>query len=129
MRIVATALLTVALAACGGSESEFDPASPVADDIQLLVERIDALHPAPWHAISEADFREAADDLANRSGRLDFNQLLVELMRLTALLGERDGHSGVFPLDDHARRLHLLPIRLYEFTDGFFVVGSVGHPE
>jgi hypothetical protein len=131
VRIVAAAVSALALAACGGSGGgdSVDPTQLVARDIERLVERIDAVHPDPWHAISEPDFREAAEELAGRAGRLGFDELLVELMRLTALLGERDGHSGVFPLDLHPRRLHLLPIRLYEFTDGFFVVDSIGHPE
>ena len=48
-------------------------------------------------------------------------------MRLVALVSQRDGHTGIFPLDHgHRRRLHLYPLRLYEFADGMYVVGG-GH--
>jgi Peptidase family S41 len=44
-------------------------------------------------------------------------------MRLAALVSPRNGHTGIFPLDPaHRRRLHLYPLRLYEFSDGVFVV-------
>lgn len=49
-------------------------------------------------------------------------------MRLGALLGERNGHSGVFALDEHAEPLHFYPLQLYEFDDGVFVV-SAARPE
>jgi hypothetical protein len=47
-------------------------------------------------------------------------------MRLVALLGPRDGHSAVFPLDPaHARTLHAYPLELYWFPDGLYVVDAV----
>jgi hypothetical protein len=46
-------------------------------------------------------------------------------MRLVALVSPRNGHTGIFPLDPgHRRRLHLYPLRLYEFADGMYVVGG-----
>jgi len=63
--------------------------------------------------------------LARRAERLAPNQLLVELMRLVALVSPRNGHTGIFPLDPgHRRTLHLYPLRLYEFVDGTHVVGG-----
>ena len=48
-------------------------------------------------------------------------------MRFSCLLGERDGHSGIFPLDSsHQRVLHLFPLYLYKFSDGLFVVAAPG---
>lgn len=79
--------------------------------------------------IESADWDRAADDLADRIGDMDRDEALVELMRLAALPGRAsggDGHSGIFPFDDHERELHLLPLRLYEFPDGFYVVGAPG---
>ena len=49
-------------------------------------------------------------------------------MRLVALPGERDGHTGIFPLDrSHQRPLHVYPIYLYEFSDGVHVAAEVGN--
>ncbi|HYO60471.1 MAG TPA: hypothetical protein VEU29_01070 [Actinomycetota bacterium] len=53
-------------------------------------------------------------------------------MRLAALPGRTsggDGHSGIFPFDDHERDLHLLPLRLYEFPDGLYVVDAPEDPD
>jgi hypothetical protein len=119
-----------ALAGCNSEEQMPAPPSSAAPDVRLLVARVEAIHPDPWHAISEHEFKRAARELESRIDNLNADQQLVELMRLTALLGERDGHSGIFPLDEtHDRTLHLYPIRLYEFSDGLFVVDAIDHPE
>jgi hypothetical protein len=47
-------------------------------------------------------------------------------MRLVALLGARNGHTAIFPLDAHRVPLHAFPIHPYEFEDGVFVVAA--HP-
>jgi hypothetical protein len=39
------------------------------------------------------------------------------MMRLGALLGERNGHSGIFSLDSHGVPLRAYPIWSYEFDD------------
>ena len=57
---------------------------------------------------------------------LSRNELVVELMRIAALIGDRNGHSGIFPGDpQHRTQLHLYPIRLYTFDDGTYVVDAV----
>jgi hypothetical protein len=96
--------------------------------VRYLMSEIRRIHPNPFHATSEAAFQAAADDLAQRAPGLNPDQMLVDLMRLVALLGERDGHSGIFPLDpDQDHPLHLYPIYLYKFSDGLFVVSSIGN--
>ena len=91
------------------------------------MERIRTAHPDPFHATPEPAFQAAADELAARADGLSPDQLLVELMRFSCLLGERDGHSGIFPLDSaHKRVLHLFPLYLYKFSDGLFVVAAPG---
>ena len=133
--MLAIALATVAVLGCNAGETT-GPEGPTAGaaeaptragDIELLLERIEQIHPDPYHAVSRDDFRGAADNLAERAHSLGADEFLVEVMRLTALLGERDGHSGVFPLDAaHESELHLYPLRLYAFDDGLYVVGVVG---
>jgi hypothetical protein len=50
----------------------------------------------------------------------------VGLLRIIALLGPRNGHTGLFPGDpSNTRELHLYPLRLYEFPDGVYVVDAV----
>lgn len=124
--MILAAALAVAVGASGRARSA---SSTAGDDVRLELERIRAVHPDPFHATPGPAFQAAADDLAARADGLSRDQLLVELMRFTNLLGERDGHSGIFPLDSaHRRVLHLFPLYLYDFGDGLFVVGAPGHP-
>lgn len=80
----------------------------------LLAEAVDRLHPDPFRNVSRDRFFAEAERV----------ETTVDLMRLVALLGERDGHTAIHPLDDHARPLHAYPIVPYEFEEGVFVVAS-----
>ena len=65
------------------------------------------------------------DALARRAPSLSRDELLVGVLRLIALLGPRNGHTGLFPGDPaHTRELHLYPLRLYDFADGLYVVDA-----
>lgn len=129
-RAAAVALAVVVLAGCQSTEKKRPVAGDRTTDVAVLLRHIEAVHPNPWHAASEREFKAAARRLDSRFARLSRDEQLVELMRLMALLGERDGHSGIFPLDEtHDRPLHLYPLRLYEFSDGFFVVDTVDRPD
>jgi len=128
MRRVLLTILAGAVVVAAGASGSAHPASPTAaDDVRLLMERIRTAHPDPFHATPEPVFQAAADQLAARADGLTQDQLLVELMRFSCLLGERDGHSGIFPLDlVHRRALHLFTLYLYKFSDGLFVVAAPG---
>src|SRR5262249_6128937 len=130
MRLNVLVILAVTVAVAVAVSGRVRRASATAgDDVRLERERIRAAHPDPFDATAEPVFQAAADDLAARAAGLSRDQLLVELMRFTNLLGERDGHSGIFPLDTaHSRVLHLFPLYLYDFSDGLFVVAAPGHP-
>jgi hypothetical protein len=94
-----------------------------SSDIRNLVTEIEQRHPNPYHSVSREEFRRAADELASRAPSLRRDQVIVGVMRLTAMLGERDGHSGVFPLSPiQGQRFSVYPFRLYRFPDGFYVV-------
>ena len=125
-------IVAATLAVAGGTTQGAAPAATpgAGDDVRTLMTRIREIHPNPFHATPEATFQAAADDLAARADSLSPDELLVELMRFSNLLGERDGHSGIFPLDSSNRRvLHLFPLYLYKFRDGLFVVSAPGRRE
>jgi dienelactone hydrolase len=114
------------LVACG-SGGRADAEGARAADVRLAAQHLRDDHPNLFHDLSPARFQEAVDDLAARADALGDDQLLVGLMRIAALPGVRDGHTGIFPLDPSNRRvLHLYPIRLYTFADGTYVVGQAG---
>ena len=68
--------------------------SPPAGDVGAL-EGVARIHPDPWHDVSEADFERRPTSLATRYAELQPDERLVELMRLLALLGERDGQRNL----------------------------------
>jgi hypothetical protein len=125
--LLASVLALVVLAeGASGTLARPHVAPEAAEDIRLLVRELEALHPNPYHTVSRADFQRSVDDLIARLPSLDEDQVLVELMRLL-VLGDRDGHSGVYP-GDHGRVLHRYPLRLYYFADGLHVVRALGDP-
>ncbi len=132
MAAVAAILLLSGLAACGGSvqpQSEPQPQSTsdvsgAAADLDLLLERLEAIHPEPFHGIARADFVAALRALQGRVPDLSPDQTTVEVMRLVGLLSQagRDGHQFAWPQPGHEGPA--LPLRLYEFTEGVFVTAA-----
>ena len=103
------------------------PASARTDDVQLAAQHLRDDHPNLFHDLSPAQFDAAVANLSAHADSLDDDQLLVGLMRLGAMPGVRDGHTGIFPLNPANRRLlHAYPVRMYTFTDGTYVVGQAG---
>jgi dienelactone hydrolase len=103
------------------------PSSARVDDVQLAAQHLRDDHPNLFHDLSSTRFDAAVADLAAHADSLDDDQLLVGLMRLGAMPGARDGHTGIFPLNAANRRLlHAYPIRMYTFADGTYVVGQAG---
>jgi dienelactone hydrolase len=103
------------------------PSSARANDVQLAAQHLRDDHPNLFHDLSPSRFDAAVADLSADASSLDDDQLLVGLMRLGAMPGVRDGHTGIFPLNPANRRvLHAYPIRMYTFADGTYVVGQAG---
>ena len=110
------------------SAAQARPSAPntLAQDVRELGAAIEQTHPAPFRSISRQRFRAEVSALAQRASTVSRDELLVALMRMIALLGPRNGHTGLFPGDpSHVRELHLYPIRLYDFPDGLYVVDAV----
>jgi hypothetical protein len=97
-----------------------------AGDVRELGTSIEQIHPAPFRAVSRQRFESEVSSLAQRAPSISQDELIVGVLRIIALLGPRNGHTGLFPGDpDHARPLRLFPLRLYEFPDGVYVVDAV----
>lgn len=105
------------------------PSAPprASGDVRALGRALETTHPALFRNVSRARFRAEVDGLARRAPGLSDDELLVGLMRIAALAGVRNGHTGLFPLDpQHRGQVHLYPLRLYDFADGVFVVDEAG---
>jgi hypothetical protein len=121
----ARVLVVATLVAVGASGAHAHPSvSPsAARDARVLHRDLAAYHPALYRSVTRAHFRAEVDRLVAGAPQLSRNELVVGLMRLAALPGPRNGHTGIFPLDAaHREPLHALPVRLYDFADGVFVV-------
>jgi hypothetical protein len=127
MRKAAVLLVVIAVAAVvSGAHARPSATTDAAGDVRALGEMLEALHPGLYDNVTKKRFRAEVDGLARRAPSLSRSELVVGLMRIAALPGVRNGHTGLFPLDSsHRRGLHLYPIRLYDFADGMFVVDAV----
>jgi Peptidase family S41 len=117
-------LLAVCILAVAGAERSAAVPPQARNDIELFLQELERIHPNPYHAVSRAVMRAAADELSARLPTLNDSQMLVELMRLIARLGERDGHAGLAFGD----KAHFYPFYTYRFSDGVFVVATVRRP-
>lgn len=110
------------------SATQSEPVETFADDARQALELYTSAHPKPFFASTRAELASTYAGLEGAPATMERSEFLVELMRATARpgrLGGRDGHSGVFPLDDHYPELHLYPLLLYWFEEGLFVTQSL----
>jgi len=127
MRMPGLLLVPLAMVAIVSS-AQARPSAPatLAQDVRELGATIEQIHPDPFRSVSRRRFEAEVNALAGRAASLSRDELLVGVLRVIALLGPRNGHTGLFPGDpSHTRELHLYPLRLYEFTDGLYVVDAV----
>jgi hypothetical protein len=105
------------------------------EDLHYLSEQIPKVHPGAFHATTPEQFYKAVAELDAQIPRLSDNAIEVELARLVASLGE--GHSRlslpglsdpmsdvpeITPFKDPRLAFRTLPIQLYWFSNGIFVL-------
>ena len=118
-------LAAVVVVVVSGADARSSAPVDVAADVRELAEAIETTHPAPFRSVSRERFRGEVNALAGRAPTISRNELLVGVLRLIALLGPRNGHTGLFPGDSaNSPPFHLYPVRLYHFADGVFVVDA-----
>lgn len=96
------------------------------EDLDLLAREMPARHANLFHAIESEKFRAALDDIRKRLPSLARSQVIVELQRLAASIG--DGHTNVSPWRDPEVGFRTLPVTLYRFSGGYYVrAATTGH--
>jgi peptidase S41-like protein len=121
--LIVASLAMVALVSSAQARSSAP--TTAAEDVRELGKSIEQLHPDPFRSVSRQRFRAEVDALARRAPSSSRNEVLVGVLRIIALLGPRNGHTGLFPGDPaNVRPLSLYPLRLYHFADGMYVVGA-----
>jgi hypothetical protein len=100
-----------------------DAATLWTDDVLHVVAESERMHPDPFFGCPREAFEEAIDAFLGGVEERDEYGNLVELMRLIATLSRagRDGHTLVWPM-----QARYLPVRVYRFDDGWFVVDGEG---
>jgi hypothetical protein len=116
-------------AASGGSGAAVaaDRDAGWRSDLDALVRLREERHPDPWHGIDRADYLAAVRAVQQRVPDLSDDELMVEAVRLAAMptWSGRDGHGGIYPWGEGEYAVHMFPLRLYLFSDGFFVVDAL----
>lgn len=86
------------------------------EDLAFLRVEAPARHASLYHAMTPSQFDSALTGIERNLPRYSRAQVIVELQRLAALIG--DGHSSVGPWRDTATVFHELPVTFYTFADG-----------
>jgi len=87
-------------------------------DLDALVSRLEETHYDLFHSVKPAAWHSAVETLRSRIPDLSDDEMIAELARLVAMVG--DGHTVLDPSPPD-ERMHRLPLMLYWFSDGLFV--------
>ncbi len=89
------------------------------EDLAMLAAELPQRHPDAFTRITPHQWDSATAALESRLPRMNRNEILVELHRLVALIG--DAHTSLNPAFDPALGMRYYPMELYVFEDGLFV--------
>jgi hypothetical protein len=134
-------LVTLVAVALPSAAANFLTSEQWREDLHFLARQVPDAHRDVFHAVSRADFEAAVAEVDRRIPTLADHEIVVELTRLVAMLGE--GHTrislpnqpeamdpagresgAITPARDPRLAFHRLPVRLFWFTDGLFVTAA-----
>ena len=84
-------------------------------DLRYMAEAMPKYHKYLFHSMSRAQFEVLIADLNNRIPGMGRHQIIVEMARIVARVG--DGHTNIAPTRDPKIGFRTLPIKLYYFED------------
>ncbi len=88
-------------------------------DLCFLAEEMPKQHKNLFHTMTREQFESAVKKLDSQIPNLSQQQIIVELARIVAMVG--DGHTSLSPARDPKVGFRTFPIKLYVFNDGVFV--------
>jgi hypothetical protein len=91
-------------------------------DLAFLAREIKRLAYAPFASQPEAEFDRAVADLHAAIPGLNDAQILVGMMKLVRHLD--DGHARVTASEDQTELSRTLPVDLFMFTEGVYIIGA-----
>jgi tetratricopeptide (TPR) repeat protein len=86
------------------------------EDLRYFATNMQKTHRNLFHSMSREQFESAVKRLDERIPTMADHEIIVELMRIVAMIG--DGHTGVRVTQEFKSAY---PLRLYFFKDGLFV--------
>lgn len=89
------------------------------EDLSYFATNIQKTHRNLFHSMTREQFDAAIKRLDERIPTMADHEIVVELMRIVALIG--DGHTGV-RVTQYFKSAY--PVRLYSFKDGLFVLAA-----
>ena len=89
------------------------------EDLRFMAAEMPKYHKNLFHTVTREQFESAVNKLSERIPTLARHQIIVEMARIAALVG--DGHTNVTPTRDPKIGFRALPLKLYFFKDGLFV--------
>lgn len=88
-------------------------------DLKVMAEEMPRLHKNLFHQTSREEFEKAVKSLDERIPSLARHQIIVEMARIAAMIG--DGHTNIYPTRDAKIGFRGYPVKLYFFKDGLFI--------
>lgn len=89
------------------------------EDLRYLAVKMPEIHPNLFHHISRAKFKVSVQALERRIPSLTREQIIIELQRIVAMIGE--GHTQMGLAWDGEIGFRQYPLRLYLYSDGLYV--------
>ncbi len=124
MKLVSYLFAFLVLTSVAVSQTPTQPAASVQmspekwrDDLKYLATQIERTHKNAYHTVSREEFASAVSSLDARLATLEDHQVVVEIMKIVALIG--DGHTGV--RWGMIASSGVLPVAFYVYEDGVFV--------
>lgn len=91
-------------------------------DLDFLVSEIKRLHVNMHHIVSKESFENMVLDINEKIPVLSDQEIVFEFMKLVSSLG--NGHNFIIPTFNEKGSFTQLPIQLYKFSDGLFIVNA-----
>ena len=105
-----------------GNQADITRTEAWTGDLNYLQKRIIEVHYDLDDVMTEEEFNSIFDELKASIDELSDEQTLVEIMKIMGRLGS--GHNFIIPTSSKVGALKRLPIQIYQFTDGMYIVDA-----
>ena len=89
------------------------------EDLRFMAQEMPKRHKNLFHSMTREQFESAVRKLDERIPTLARHQIIVEMMRIAAMVG--DGHTSLNPQFNPKIEFRYYPITLYLYKDGLFI--------